>query len=152
MNECESMSVWVSKRMNCTSLSQWAQRKRITSDPPTTWAGILAAGWGSIIYALAFCAFNGKWEICCRSTCFKIEKRCERGVREDWLRCMSYVVKRRFRLIEKRQKQKQQHNRWVAKGTQNKKELGKNNNNNHSKKCEARYVRIWRVNKIMIQK
>lgn len=34
-------------------------------------------GWGkggSIIYALAFCAFNGKWEICWRSTCLKIEK------------------------------------------------------------------------------
>lgn len=70
---------------------------------------------GSIIYALAFCAFNGKWEICWRSTCLKIEKRCERGIVTEgvmgmasrWLQCMSYVVKRRFRLIEKRQKQKQ---------------------------------------------
>jgi len=28
---------------------------------------------GSIIYALAFCAFNGKWKMCWRSTCLKIE-------------------------------------------------------------------------------
>lgn len=59
---------------------------------------------------------------------------------------MSYVVKRRFRLIENRSATRTA----TTTTTRLRKQVKKKCTNNNSKKCDALYVRFCRVNKIMI--